>query len=82
MPNLDTKELDAIFKLLNGDQTDKDDDGLCGQVKRNTYWSDEFRKLHDDIKDNIKSRQNMARLLWAITPTTIILLLKMLWELK
>ena len=49
-------ELQQIYRLLNGDQSDRNDSGLCGDVEKNTYWTRKFRKRIEEIDKNTDFR--------------------------
>ena len=52
-------ELQKIYKLLNGDQSDRNDSGLCGDVEKNTYWTRKFRKRIEEIDKNTDFRNTL-----------------------
>ena len=43
------EQINEIFELLNGKQSDRNDSGLCGDVQKNT----DFRKDYETKRDKI-----------------------------
>lgn len=50
-------ELQRIYKLLKGDNSDRNDGGLCGDVEKNTYWRKRYESREESVDKNTEHRK-------------------------
>tara|TARA_R110002051_G_scaffold178040_1_gene247835 strand:+ start:988 stop:1233 length:246 start_codon:yes stop_codon:yes gene_type:complete len=73
-------EIREIYILLKGDNSDRNDGGLCEDVKTNTKFRKSYYKRESDIDKNTEHRKSQVRAMWFAISSLIGLAIKVLYD--
>ena len=73
-------EVREIYILLKGDNSDRNDGGLCEDVKINTKFRKSYYKRESDIDKNTEHRKSLIRAMWFAISSLIGLAVKVLYD--
>lgn len=73
-------EIREIYILLKGDNSDRNDGGLCEDVKTNTKFRKSYYRREADIDKNTEHRKSQVRAMWLAISSLIGLAVKVLYD--
>jgi len=73
-------EVREIYILLKGDNSDRNDGGLCEDVKINTKFRKSYYKREVDIDKNTEHRKSQIRAMWIAVSSLMAVVGKILYD--